>query len=104
MRERITFYHPPGSSLDPDTDLENQEAGLIGPQIDAVRQDRLTLPLDELPAELLQTLQGYDAVHLKWTSPLQYETLDPFTSRISPGFHLSYTTVQGQPNDPYVYP
>ena len=102
MRERITFYHPPGSGVDPDEDLDIQDAGLLGPQIDAVRQDRLTLSLDEVPDELIQTLHGYDAVHLRWTSPLQYETLDPFTSRISPGLHLSYMA-QG-PVDPYVYP
>lgn len=101
MKERITFIHPPGGGVDPE-DLEIQEAGLLGPQIDSARQDRLTIPLDELPAELSEVLRDFKAVHVRWTSPLQYETLDPFTSRTSPGFHLSYTPVKDGLNDVYV--
>ncbi|CAM1502900.1 Fc.00g076760.m01.CDS01 [Cosmosporella sp. VM-42] len=100
MRERITFVHPPGGGLDPE-DLEIQEAGLLGPQIETTRQDRLTIPLDELPPELSNLLRDFEAVHLRWTSPLQYETLDPFTSRISPGLHLSLTPSKEGAEGPY---
>ena len=103
MRERITFVHPPGGGVDPE-DLEIQAAGLLGPQFETTRQDRLTVPLDELPPELSEVLRDFEAVHLRWTSPLQYETLDPFTSRISPGFHLSYTPLKDGSNNPYVSP
>lgn len=100
MKERITFVHPPGGGVDPE-DLEIQEAGLLGPQIESARQDRLTIPVDELPAELSAMLRDFEAVQVRWAGPLQYETLDPFTSRISPGFHLSYTPVKDGLADAY---
>lgn len=89
MRERVTFVHQ-DPNLDPET-LDNQEVGLLGPQIDSVRQDKLTIPLDELPPDLAGLLKSFESLHIRWASPSQYETLDPFTSRLSPGLHVSYT-------------
>ncbi|KAF5622415.1 uncharacterized protein FTJAE_10903 [Fusarium tjaetaba] len=89
MRERVTFIHN-DYTLDPEQ-LDNQEAGLLGPQIESVRQDKLTIPLDELPSELTDILQEYEALHIRWASPVKSETLDPFTSRISPGLHVYVT-------------
>ncbi|KAF5970965.1 PBN1-like protein [Fusarium coicis] len=89
MRERVTFIHN-DYTLDPEQ-LDNQEAGLLGPQIESVRQDKLTIPLDELPSELTDILQEYEALHIRWASPVKSETLDPFASRISPGLHVYVT-------------
>ncbi|VZH96890.1 unnamed protein product [Fusarium fujikuroi] len=89
MRERVTFIHN-DYTLDPEQ-LDNQEAGLLGPQIESVRQDKLTIPFDELPSELTDILQEYEALHIRWASPVRSETLDPFTSRISPGLHVYVT-------------
>ncbi|KAF9773198.1 protease B nonderepressible form [Fusarium sp. DS 682] len=89
MRERVTFIHN-DYTLDPE-ELDNQEAGLLGPQIESVRQDKLTIPFDELPHELTDILQEYEALHIRFASPVKSETLNPFTSRISPGLHIYVT-------------
>ncbi|KAM0436127.1 hypothetical protein ACHAPT_003019 [Fusarium lateritium] len=97
MRERVTFVHK-DQDLDPEA-LDIQEAGLIGPQIKAARQDKLTIPLDELPRELTDLLKDYESVHVRWASPLKLETLDPFVSRISPGLHVYYTPASPSSHD-----
>ncbi|KPM36250.1 Protein PBN1 [Neonectria ditissima] len=100
MRERITFVHDdPG--FDPEA-LDIQDAGLLGPLIDTARQDRLTFAFDELPHALADLVTGFDALHIRWASPLQYESLDPFGSRISPGLHVSYSPSQSHEDSPYV--
>lgn len=100
MRERITYVHE-DANLDPSS-LDIQEAGLLGPLIDTTRQVRVSIPFDELPNELAELFKAFDGLHVRWASPLQYETLDPFTSRISPGIHVSYTPSPSDDNGPYV--
>lgn len=91
MRERITFLHPQGTGVDPAA-LDIQDAGLMGPHTEATREDRITLTLDELPSEVADLLQaGFRDLHVRWTSPLKYDTIEPFSSRLSPGLHVSYT-------------
>ncbi|KAJ6444705.1 hypothetical protein O9K51_03101 [Purpureocillium lavendulum] len=89
MRERITFVQGPSSDIDPAA-LQIEEAGLLGPSTESVRQDRLSLPLDEVPQDLATLLREFDELHLQWASPVTYETLEPFGSRISPGLHVRY--------------
>lgn len=103
MRERITFVYPRGTDVDPD-DLDVQPAGLVGPSAVSVRQDRLTFGLEELPLELANLLRGHHVVHVRWTSPRKYDTLDPFSSRQSPGLHVSYTPAAPGSNDSSVVP
>ncbi|KAF4435156.1 Protein PBN1 [Fusarium austroafricanum] len=91
MRERITFIHN-DHTLDPEG-LDNQEAGLLGPQIESARQDKLTIPFSELPRELTEILQEYESLHIRWASPITSGTLDPFASRISPGLHVYATPI-----------
>ncbi|PHH86944.1 hypothetical protein CDD83_9550 [Cordyceps sp. RAO-2017] len=90
MRERVAFVHAQGAHVEPEA-LKIQPAGLLGPSADAVRQDRFTVPVEELPVELASLLRGYHALHLRWTSPQQYSTLEPFSSRQSPGLHVLAT-------------
>jgi hypothetical protein len=101
MRERITFVHRRGDGVDPAA-LELQHAQLNGPQIQAVREDRLTMALDELGPELVEVLQDYEEVHLRWSSSSPYETVEPFASRLPPGLHLTYTLVRPLSHDPSV--
>ncbi|RGP69936.1 pbn1 [Fusarium longipes] len=100
MRERVTFIHN-DYTLDPEA-LDNQEAGLLGPQIETIRQDKLTIPFGELPRELTDILQEYEALHIKWASPIKSETMDPFTSRISPGLHVYATPVSPNSCNPWL--
>ena len=89
MRERITFVQPRGSGVDPNT-LNVQEAGLLGPLIDTVREDRLTLTLDELPSDLKNLLSSYKELHIRWATAAPHDVLEPFASRTSPGLHLTF--------------
>ncbi|KAF5527703.1 Protein pbn1 [Colletotrichum aenigma] len=90
MRQRITFIHKPGNGV-PFEALEVSDAGVKGPEIEAVREDRVTLALEELPAELSQLLSESHELHIRWVTPETYETVTPLNSRVSPGFHLFYT-------------
>lgn len=106
MRERVTFVQPLGEGVDPKA-LDLQEAGLLGPQIEAVREDRFSLAvgLDELPAEVKELLRDVRKLDIRWASTRAYDSLEPFASRISPGFHLTYTpAIVGAAHEPYALP
>ncbi|KAK0673915.1 PIG-X [Cercophora samala] len=90
MRERITFVQKEGDSIEP-TALKVDGNGLKGPEVKAVREDRLTFALDELPAELKALLEGVNQLHIRWVSPVAYEAVSPLLARLPPGFHLFYT-------------
>lgn len=102
MRERIAYVHPPDTEIDPDA-LQIDSSGLKAPSLEAVRQDRLTLGLDELPLEVAQVLrEDLLELHLRWAGSRAYKTLDPFSSRVSPGLHVFYTPVDDSTHDPSV--
>lgn len=90
MRQRITFLHQPQHGVDPAA-VHITDNSLTGPVLPALREDRLTLALDELPQELRRVLETCHELHIRWVSPYAYETLSPLYSRLSPGFHLFYT-------------
>ncbi|KAM4065835.1 PIG-X/PBN1 domain-containing protein [Hirsutella rhossiliensis] len=99
MRETVTFVYPPDGAVDPKA-FHVQPAGLLGPAADVVRQDRLTVGLDQLPPDIASLLQGYHALHLTWTSPHAYDTLEPFSSRQSPGLRVFLTPSAKRAHDP----
>lgn len=90
MRQRITFLHKPHNGVDPAT-VQITDNSLTGPVLPALREDRVTLALDELPQELRQVLETSHELHIRWVSPYAYETVSPLFSRLPPGFHLFYT-------------
>ncbi|KAF9875524.1 hypothetical protein CkaCkLH20_06905 [Colletotrichum karsti] len=90
MRQRITFIHKASDGV-PFEDLTVSDAGIKGPEIKSVREDRVTLALEELPSELSQLLSESHELHIRWVSPEAYDTVSPLDSRVSPGFHLFYT-------------
>lgn len=102
MRQRITFIHKPGNGV-PFEALEVSDAGVKGPEIEAVREDRVTLALEELPAELSQLLSESHELHIRWVTPETYETVTPLNSRVSPGFHLFYTPKKEGQWDAWVF-
>lgn len=101
MRERITLIHPQDTGVEPEA-LKIGDASLEAPDIKAVREDRLTLAVDELPSEIAQVLQDLQELQIRWTSPLAYDTVEPFASRLSPGLYVSYTHSKGSSYEPYV--
>ncbi|KAL2752741.1 hypothetical protein ACRALDRAFT_1077884 [Sodiomyces alcalophilus JCM 7366] len=100
MRQRTTFVHEPGKGID-FQELQIAGDNLGGPEFLAVREDRITFALDELPAELSHVLRNCHELHARWVSPLPYETVAPLVSRLSPGFHLFYSpaTAPGEVQD-----
>lgn len=90
MRQRITFITKPENAVDPDQ-LNIVGGTLSGPPISAIREDRLTFALDELPDGVQNILRESHELHIKWSSPTPSESLSPLLSRVPPGFHLFYT-------------
>lgn len=99
MRERTTYILPKGRGVDPKT-LDIQDAGLLGPQTESVREDRLTFSLDEIPSDLSGLLANLEDLHIHWTSPVAYDALEPLVARTSPGFHLSVNPRKGSGFNP----
>lgn len=99
MKERITFVHPPGGEMDP-KDFDVQPTGLLGPTINTMREDRFTIPINELPADFASVLREFSSLQVRWASSQQQNTIGPFSSRISPGLHVSYTPAKQADTDP----
>lgn len=100
MRERITYFHPQDAGIDPHQ-LDIQDTRVQGPSTEAVKEHKITLQLDELPAEFAGLLRDLQGLHLRWATSAWYNTLEPFSSRLSPGLHVSYTPLDEE-IDPFV--
>ncbi|UKZ81252.1 hypothetical protein TrVFT333_009024 [Trichoderma virens FT-333] len=98
MRERITYFRPQDADMDPNQ-LEIHDTKVQGPAIEALKEHKITLTLPELPSELAGLLRDLEELHLRWATPASYNTLEPFSSRISPGLHVSYTPLK-EDHDP----
>jgi hypothetical protein len=90
MRERITYVQKLGDSLEPSA-LTVDGATISGPEVHAVREDRLTFALHELPPGLQTLLRGIQDVHIRWVSTVPYDVVSPLLARLPPGFHLFFT-------------
>ncbi|KAL1842400.1 hypothetical protein VTJ49DRAFT_5359 [Mycothermus thermophilus] len=94
MRERITYIQKLGDGLDPST--VRVDAGAIrAPDVHAIREDRLTFTLDELPGELRTLLADTQDLHIRWVSTHAYEAVSPLLARLPPGFHAFFTPGDG---------
>ncbi|KAK4448585.1 PIG-X [Podospora aff. communis PSN243] len=90
MRERITYLQKRGSSLPPSS-LSISPTSLRGPTIRAIREERLTFSLDELPRELSSVLSGVHELHVRWVSPRRYESVGAMVGRLPAGWHIFWT-------------
>ncbi|KAI1433100.1 PIG-X [Xylaria sp. CBS 124048] len=90
MRHRVTFFHRHEHGIEPSA-LKIHDRSMSGPDFVAVREHRVTLALDELPAELQELLRDVRELHIRWSQPRLYETLGPWNSRLPPGLHVFYT-------------
>lgn len=101
MRQRITFVHRPEDAIDPGA-LIVTDKDINGPHILASKEERTTLALEELPDEIARVLRDSHELHIRWVRSSVYETLDPLSSRLSPGLHVFYTPQTGVAADLYV--
>ncbi|KAI3336475.1 PIG-X-domain-containing protein [Xylariaceae sp. AK1471] len=90
MRERVTFFHRNEHGIEPSS-LKIRDRSISGPDLVAVREHRVTLALEELPAELQELLRDIHELHIRWSKPRAYDTLGPWNSRLPPGLHVFYT-------------
>ncbi|KAK0645888.1 PIG-X [Cercophora newfieldiana] len=96
MRERITYLQKLGSSLPPSA-LTITPTSLTGPSVSAIREERLTFALDELPAELSSILKNdVHELHVRWVNPVAYESVGAMVARVPGGWHLFWTPVLGK--------
>ncbi|KAF2652348.1 PIG-X-domain-containing protein [Lophiostoma macrostomum CBS 122681] len=95
MKQRITYLVPDPESFDPDL-LTVNEASLSLRDVKAAKEHRLTFGLSELPAELRKAFDGWHELHIRWATDSPYTALPPFTSRVSPGLHVSFTPQEEQ--------
>lgn len=98
MRQRTTFFHQNEDGIEP-TSLKVAGPSISAPDVLAVREDRITLGLDELPSEIHELLRNTQELHIRWVSPYPYDPIGPWNSRLPPGLHVFYTPAQGQDKD-----
>ncbi|KAI0013716.1 PIG-X [Xylariaceae sp. FL0662B] len=94
MRWRITLFHKNENGIDPSS-LKIAGRSISGPDIVAVREDRVTLALEELPVELQEILRESQELYIRWNEPLPHESIGPWNSRLPPGLHVFYTPRHG---------
>ncbi|KAJ5804057.1 uncharacterized protein N7518_000360 [Penicillium psychrosexuale] len=90
MKRRITFIQSVNAAFDPEQAVLTTSS-LSVRDIDAAREDRITVGLDELPEELRAVLEQSHELHLRWASEKSFDAVVPFSSRVSPGLHVHYT-------------
>lgn len=98
MRRRSTFFHAPQLDIDP-SQLQLSGNRFFITDLDAAREERLTIGLEELPREIVQVLEQAHEFHLQWATESNYNTSTPLFSRISPGLHISYTPLKDKQDD-----
>jgi len=64
MRQRLTFIHKPEDHVDP-AKLQITDYSIQGPNFDALREERITLALDELPLFFQDIFKDAQELHIK---------------------------------------
>ncbi|KAI0879582.1 PIG-X [Hypoxylon argillaceum] len=90
MRHRITFFHRNEHGIEPSS-LKVHDHSIAGPDLVAIREHRVTLALEELPAELRELLHEIHELHIRWSTPQAHDSFGPWNSRLPPGLHTFYT-------------
>ncbi|KXJ97508.1 PIG-X protein [Microdochium bolleyi] len=90
MRQRTTFFHRNEDGIEP-ADLKITSDALSGPALTAIREDKITLSLQELPGELRELLGRSSELYLRWESPQRRDHTELWPARLSPGLHVFYT-------------
>ncbi|KAF1915531.1 PIG-X, partial [Ampelomyces quisqualis] len=97
MKQRLTYVVKSPESFTPDL-LEVKNDGskdtFAFKGVQAAKEHRITLGLDELPSELSAALQEWHELHIRWASPTAYSSTPPFTSRVSSGLHVLFTPLE----------
>ena len=123
MKRRSTLIHDKSVNV-PQHFLQLTLAWLKIQGLNAVREERLTFGLDELPKEVCfscnhtaparerffykshenhqvrRVLKQSNELHIRWASEAPYSVASPLNSRISPGLHVHFTPLgEHKPSD-----
>lgn len=90
MQQRITFVHRPSDAIDPKS-IKVADSSISFSGLKAVREDRVTLNLEELPSDIRQVLEQTHELHIRYVKSSQSSGVVPFLSRVSSGIHIFYT-------------
>ncbi|KAA8625874.1 PIG-X-domain-containing protein [Pyrenophora tritici-repentis] len=102
MKQRITYVvHKPEEFTPEQIEITQDE---LGPRfalknVQAAKEHRITLGLDELPSNIGNIFQQWHELHVRWASPKPHAGIPPFTSRVSPGLHVFFTPLSNTPED-----
>ncbi|KAJ5061266.1 PIG-X [Bipolaris maydis] len=104
MKQRITYIVHNSDTFSPEqlhvgTDKRGPVFALKG--IEAAKEHRITLGLDELPKPLKFFFSQWHEMHLRWQSSKSYMATPPFTSRVSPGLHAFFTPLDDTADDAF---
>jgi len=96
MKQRSTFVVSESHGTLPENfSLKNDTFIIKALPPSALREDRVTFGVHELPAEIQGVLSSCREVHLKLTSGDIYESIDPYSSRTPAGLHVFLSPEQG---------
>ncbi|KAJ5182699.1 hypothetical protein N7492_000315 [Penicillium capsulatum] len=99
MKRRLTLIQPVDAPFEPHQATLTASALSIR-ALDAAREDRITLGLDDLPEELRAVLAASHELHIRWATERSFDAVAPFASRVSPGLHVHYTpSAPDQPSE-----
>lgn len=91
MKARVTFI------LDGEREFEPAQLKIAKDSLNVaevpvdIREDRITLGLDELQDGIRVALEQTHELHLRWQSPRFTDAPEPYSSRVAPGLHVYYT-------------
>ncbi|KAH8702558.1 protein pbn1 [Talaromyces proteolyticus] len=95
MKRRITYITASDAPFDPPKQAILSKESLSIRNLDAAKEERFTFGSAELPAGLSQLLETTHEFHIRWATERYYDTVAPFLSRVSPGLHVYYTSLDG---------
>ena len=98
MRQRISYIHKPDHEVNTAA-IQVTDSSIQGKSFEALREDRLTFAVDELPVVFQDALKGSHELHIRWVTANPYTAFDPLSARLPPGLHVFYTPKPGGPPD-----
>lgn len=95
MRQRATFI------VKPNTPPTNPEQFVLSPgsnaystnnlevkDLHAAHQEKWTIARPDIPPKVWDVLKSLSELHIRWSTPKTYDTINPFSSRVPAGLHI----------------
>src|ERR1700753_328545 len=96
MRERVTYVLQKGELVFKPDQIETTKTSLAISNIEAIKEHHIVFSSPEIPPEIWRVLRTCHELHIRWSTAQSYNLVAPYTSRVSPGLHVSFTPLQGR--------